>query len=728
MRKILAFLTTILFLFVSCAAAETADASLERVTLLVKQQIDIGDDYDDFYGESYQSEVGTFWSLNWSSEDGKSLYVSCTDGGRITDLYASDPNLDNYRYSSDFAPRFPEQNRQQLLASAEAFMRSVLDAREGFAFDEDAWNSGVAESDTIFLRGKLTLNGLPTETGFDISFRAADFSVRSYSRYDGYLRGYLLAGNAESFSVEPSIDADSAENLLKSKLSLALKYVTSSDDSNLAVLRYLPNGEGIWVVDAATGELIDRQQDDSIYYKGAETAAMDRDAGLSAANGVRLSEAERAGVDLMKDVFSADSLEMLLRNKPVLGITQDFSLESAYYFVRKDTGEIRATLTFQKKLDKAELMERYSASENDLYGYQSMTLSKHFELNAKTGALISFSTDHPYIYGTYDYTVDAESGRAIAEDFLRDVLPDVFSQTDLTNTTTRQSNDYYIPVADYQYTRMHNGIPYDADAIFVSVNTDDGTIDTLRYSWTEELSFQESDAVLPLKEATDAYKALFQAELFYATLSGQDADGDYVSRQALCYDLSAETALMGLDAVTGAPVSDVPQAETRLTYDDLDSCEYPEEIESLAAYGIGYEGGSILPEDALVYRDMLRLLISASSSATEDRSDAQLVLLAKSMHIPVPENVDLDATVSRTNFARTLIEMSGYGKAASLSDIFLCGFADADQIAPEDYGYIAIAQGMGIATADEEGLFHPAYAITREAAAVMFYHFLDRKI
>jgi hypothetical protein len=70
--------------------------------------------------------------------------------------------------------------------------------------------------------------------------------------------------------------------------------------------------------------------------------------------------------------------------------------------------------------------------------------------------------------------------------------------------------------------------------------------------------------------------------------------------------------------------------------------------------------------------------------------------------------------------------MAGHSEVAELRGIYRCGFADDEEIADGDYGYVAIAKGLGIVTGDPSGSFRPYEAVTRQEMAHMMFKYMSR--
>jgi len=68
----------------------------------------------------------------------------------------------------------------------------------------------------------------------------------------------------------------------------------------------------------------------------------------------------------------------------------------------------------------------------------------------------------------------------------------------------------------------------------------------------------------------------------------------------------------------------------------------------------------------------------------------------------------------------------GYGPVAQLEGIFTTKFSDDAAIPAAHYGYVALAQGLGMISGNPGGSFQPNAQATRAQAAVMLYLLMDR--
>jgi len=75
---------------------------------------------------------------------------------------------------------------------------------------------------------------------------------------------------------------------------------------------------------------------------------------------------------------------------------------------------------------------------------------------------------------------------------------------------------------------------------------------------------------------------------------------------------------------------------------------------------------------------------------------------------------------------KLILNAVGYGPVAQLEGIFRTKFADDVQIPASAYGYVALAQGLGMVEGDGANRFLPNESATRAQAAVMLCNLMTR--
>ncbi|MCI6569526.1 MAG: S-layer homology domain-containing protein [Dysosmobacter sp.] len=204
----------------------------------------------------------------------------------------------------------------------------------------------------------------------------------------------------------------------------------------------------------------------------------------------------------------------------------------------------------------------------------------------------------------------------------------------------------------------------------------------------------------------------------------------YLYKLVLGYRLERQDYLLGIDAKTGQPVRFRWTSEDQgITYDDLSGHWAGEKIGKLAKYGVGYTGGSFQPDKALTQLDLVALLASTEGylyDGTREGAADELYEYAISLGLLRREDRADGRVLTRTETVRCILDAVGYGPIARLEGIFRTKFIDDASIPRADYGYVALAQGLGVVSGDTAGRFRPNASATRAQAAAMLCNLMSR--
>lgn len=691
------------------AAQSTAEDQLAQVTTRVKATLGIGDSYDSFYGESVFNGANTYWSLNWSDKT-SSLMVEADADGKVMSYYYNAP--EEADASSGNLPAFPKTTRAQAQALAQAFLGRVLVTGERAAFDAA---DGAVRTGTTQHRfsGSILLNGLPGPIRFSITVRAGDGEVLRFHRGD--LNTKYLGGVP---SATPAANRDQAVQALRGTLSLGLEYVLD-ETGKTAVLRYLPQDNDQYYVDARTGALVNLT---GLYNEVAQKNGIASTAGggdgtiyntMEAA--AELSRVEQEGIAKLEGVRAKEDLDARVRALEGLGLT-GYTLSAASYRVDRETGQVTAQLEYVR---------------GDATGWR-----RTVTVDARTAALES-------LYGNAPYDEDRQAkltqdqAQARAEAFLTGLWGEQFAKTACYSSEALLSQAKYT----FTFAQRENGYFFPGNAISISVDALDGSICGLSRTFDETVAFDSPDGLITQEAALDAWFATYTNTLGYLAVPQAldpsrpeskpflDAGIGYLYALKLTYYLDRADRLSGIDAKTGTPVAANVQQDTGIAYSDMEGNWAQRQVEALADYGIGYYGGTFQPQKQLTQLDLVALLASAQGyrylPGEKDAADA-LYRFAYDMGLLTAAQRRDDALLSRAETVKLLLDAAGYGAVASLEGIFKCGFADEAEIPAAYYGYAAIAQGLGMVSGDAAGRFAPNRTATRLEAAVMLYNFMNR--
>lgn len=743
MKKRVLSLALALTLTMGCMAVPAFAAGgqseeLTKVTLAVKGQLGIGDEYEKFTGDCTDLGVLRYWQLSWSKEDGSSLNVTADNNGKILSYSSYVPDSGDTPVSSwdgnGFNPTFPAVGTSQVEAAAQAFLSKVVAAPESVKLEPVTLRlSGYRR--WVSVSGNILLNGVPTPMTVSLRLSLPDLTVSSYDRRDAW--NLVVLGNVPS--KQAAVSQATAREKLNSLLSMELRYVDGDDGA--ITLRYVPTTQGDWYVDAQTGEAVDLSKlpgSSRLFLGNSGGAEKDEmaDAAPEGAERPSLSPVEQATVDRMAGTLSPEELDAMLKKIAPLGLSKMTRAGASYYMgqqtakpltARAADGEqeeqITCRLTYSRDLTAAETAAGYSAGETDA----KPVLRKYVTVDARTGALLRVTTSSEYAKKDA-WTGDAA---ALARDFLSNQYPDYFSAC--VRKEEAENEGYYV--------RQVNEVPYYSNYLRAEACKVDGTIGSFSLEWDEDAQFPARSNIVDAKAALNTYAGCYETKLTYTAypekvdtkdpqwLTYAQHLGDVKYRWVLSYVNSGD-APQGVDAFTGKLLT-WDRGDAPLAYTDLSGCYGKKEIEALASYGVGFtRGDKFSPAKAVTQRDMLVLLLSAvgctyDADNMDQETEDSLYDTACAQGLLNRAQRDPGRAVTRMSFLKTMLAASVYGEAARLQGIYQTSFSDADTIPAADLGYAAIGQALGIVSG-ENGALNPNAALTRQDAAIMLYRFMGR--
>ena len=750
-RKILSLVLAALLLVGVAApafAAEDADQALMTVTAKVKATLGLDTElYTDFQGSSYEDVLlGKRWDLYWNG-DGISLSITADDNGKIYSYSAfrsvSDPAMAERGNGGRLSiPSLPQDKSVAAFEAAKTFLGKVLDAGvETIELSNDYRPS--LYQDTYHYYGTILLNGLDSPISCNISVRASDLTVLRFWRGDqnsGYLGGVPSAAT--------SVSEAQARRTLRATLDMNIKYILQ-DDGKTARVQYVPLYGDSYYVDGATGKLVNLTELRSQLWRSAATggsadkyAAFDAEAPMEEAqmnSAASLSQAEKEGAAILKEALSKEDLDAILKNAwPELGLNK-YTLASANYSIS------------QKKLeDGAERTpEDYDVTCRLTYGRQldNATVSKYVSVDAKTGELLSLRSSRSYRDEwpeTFPVSVPFNVAQSTVEAFLTSFAGDNYAKLGLFSTTNAKSENTWQHTFTFQHAA--NGYFYDGNTYTVSVDAADGSITAISGYFDEDVELVTPGKLISKTAAIETYEAALTLKYGYLevpvsiSLAGseimpllKEAGYSYVNSLKPGFVLTQpdNKHISAVDAETGEVISwdYTPSEERALTYDDLDAHWVKTAAEELAVFSVGFPGGSFKPDDALTQRDMIALLLSVEgywfdpATATKDEVDF-LYNRGYSYGLVTPETRNEDKIITRGELVKTLLDSAGYEKIAALPGIFRCDFSDVDAIAPDQLGYAALAQGLGMVKGGSDGAYAAGRTSTRAEAISILYQYM----
>lgn len=656
------------------AFAEETD-EMKEVLLSIKERISGTDDFKDFETVKREQNGEVTYSFLWQSpneDDESRIRATATSSGIITDYYC----MDGTSYYSD-TPRL----NQISVSEAATRTKNLV----------DKLNPKISDKLVIVTDG-VTQNLYQNSFTFELQryengIRVCDNngSVRVNSDATKIISFYLSYDENLTFPDAASVmTKEEAQKAYGEKIGMSLEYRADYDYKNKtisAVPVYIP-ADSKKYINALTGETEEFFYNDALTGGGGSLELSKNEAASDASGG--LSAAEETEFENIEGLKSKDELASLVKSNSYIGISDDMTL--IYYDTSKAYYEdiYKAALSF------------VNDSEED-YAYVYVTL------NMKTGELISF----------YKSRSDGKS----ASEKLSDEEIKKIKDKAVFDLAGEKANEYRYDEKSKKYIRYVSEIPFRSDSISVEV-AKNGEIDSYSISYTD-IEFPSVKGVISAETALNSLFSQVSYEYAYAKMNYKDTEAK------LIYML--DNSSVRLDAFTGKLLNDDTEYEKASFngYSDISGHYAEEKIETLAKFGIFFEGTECKPNEPVKQKDFIALLVSTFNSGSsvvlrECESYSSEYVRAKRENIIMPEEENPEEVITRESAAKYMIRAMGLEKVASIPNIYACPFADVVNFK----GQISILSGLKIVSGDGNGSFYPESVLTRADALVMIYNYL----
>lgn len=701
------------------ASESGLDSSLEKAILDVKAKITIPEDYTDFKYQSAADENSKVWTLTWTKKgiNQSSINVYVNSAGEIS-------NYSNYAYTfSDGSRRLPKVAYEDALKIAQEFIERM--------------SPGLLRNLKLQQNGNNAKSFFNTEYNF--SFNRLENGVTfpnnsvyvSVDQNSGKVIYYNKSWNEGLVFPVPEnlITMEEAQKAYQSELGLKLHYNYTYDSTNSA-MRIYPVYDAVYgynyYIDATTGKGF---KEDSPYYytMGKGSAEMATSDAYRQNSGTYLTPGEISAIDKLSGLLSQVLAEEKARSIGLLKLTDEYKVTGArlianYY----DNNEFTWSLDFEKS----------SADVKELYKNISISL------DAKTGEPINF-----YINGFYDGTTDPKveeaEAKAAVEEFLKELLPLKFSKTDYLPdeaSITFELSGEKPRSFTFNYVRMVNGIQFPGNNISVTYDAVNDRIISMQSNWFTN-RFPSLSKVISKEKAFDTLFGEVGLELIYVPEYDMPKDLSKImpvsmptpSGIRLAYALKSDVPST-IDANRGVILDYDGKAYVKpgaSEYKDIVGHYAENQIKVLGEYGISLGGDVFKPDESILQKDFLRVLVATMSyysTISANPTDTEIEELYQFM---IREKVILESekapesTVTREQAIRFIIRSIKYSEVAEIQGIFLNSFEDSEELSPDMGGYVAIAKGLGIING-HGGRFTPKGLLKRADAMIMIYNTLRR--
>lgn len=694
---------------------EPTPEMMEAMIKKVRPLITVPEDYKDFswdfrsgYGSSSPS-----WYFSWSGNDGE-ISVECDTDGRIFAYYV-------YDYNGERKTLLPAISPESLLPAVREFIAKT--APHYASLDLRLENTSTG---SIFYSHNYTYYFTRYENDIPVPQNTVSVSVNYITKEITSFSANIAFG-LDFKSDENLIGSDKAKEILSTAQDMVLSYRLKSeydDEGNLtsrkAYLVYTPTLSYV-SVDAQSGEVYtERNTWQEVPSKNMamggimmDSAAKEESSADREAADYQLSEEELAQLAVLETLISKDEAAKVIFDDDALYIPENAYLSDAH--LTKRNYDIRPLGKNGEKEEKYTWNLYFLTPGEERFGMNAV-------VDAHDGSLISFNSDLPYVYHYEQYkieipslTINDEKAEKIAADFIKRHQPEKFKSVVLSNKSFYApmkyiENDDGTSTAIYRasrinFVRQNENIDFDYNNFRIGVDYASGKITSYFYTWYDDVEFESpKDAV----SAKDALNALYENNGFgvnyeinrnYTYINGVRDSVNYKTVARAVYSSYAPdtTTIRALGGYLCTYNGDefVPDAFTG-KYSDIQNHWAKETIEKFAWIGYGPDGDKFSPNEKITGEDFISLC-----ETLRIYGDSEETAKAESL--------------SRMDAVKLIIDYLGYGKIASLKNVFITDFADNSDFKNEDIGYAAIARGFGLIEGDGEN-FRPYDTLTRAEA------------
>ncbi|BCJ94583.1 peptidase M4 [Anaerocolumna cellulosilytica] len=687
-------------------ATEATAEELEKIIKAVKGKISIPSDLTVF-NYNYNSDsytTGAMWDLSWSDEDStKVIYVTSDQNGNII-AYNNQDGLNVYA---------PKYLKTELKATADSYIKKVASDISGKLEYVSTISQGSYTGLYLYEYQRVE-NGIPMPD--NTITVGINYNTGKVMRYNA---NWLY--NAEIPNAETKITKSQAIEKIGKKVTMKLTYQNAySTDANgktkvKAYLVYVPDNSYV-AVDAKTGEVYTTQNE----WISVNTTAGEKSADTeSSGSSFGLSKEEITKLDEIKGLISKEkAIAAVTGNKSLLiddnlkSISAKLYKQDGYYKHGENT----------KYIWSISLNDPREIDENSKDTYRAFAYA---EVDAKTGNLISYRSSVRDYYNSntkewesvkVKYTID--QGQKLLEDFFKIQIPDIYKNTVFTSNDEayviglKEDNKEIYGGYSYNYDRVNEGVNYSYNGITGSVDGVTGKIYAFSYNWSDNVTFESPKGAMTPASAFNTYIAKEGFQLAYEINSiHKFSNKNTISTDD--YSVTNEIRLVYRTDISPAQISpftgkqldyegnEYVKSDSLYSYSDIGNSASAKNIKLLAELGIGFKGGEYKPAQPITAKELTDFFNEAG-------------IYFNSSKYTLSKNA---SSIKRVDASKFTIQVLGFESVAKLKDIYNVNLKDQSQIKEADLGYVALAQGLGLITANSETEFRPGDNLTRGEAA-----------
>ncbi len=693
------------------------DVTLEKAILIVKNNFDVPSGYADFSSTYNTYNDRQVWALRWNGTAERpgefAAEVNAINGDIVSMNYWKN---EDQLASGPSVPKITKAGAQEI--SYKLLSRLLGKRVEELSlipseFEIMPLNYGPFNYSFQYQR---LINGLPfLSNGVNVQVSSTDGHITSYN---------LNWNNVKAPEVQGVINVDQAQQAFAAAPFFKLQYWLPSSYRPLMVgqkqearLVYQLKGENGGAIDAFTGAPLQLKPGewlatDSLGSGGMGSAKEER--ANSVSDGVQvLTPQEQQEVEHTAELINRD--EAIAAVQRWIELPDNMTLRSAN--LGKDW----------RSLDKRIWSFDWSNITTDKEQGNPQYLSAR--VSATNGELVGFSMSNQQT-GKTDVKLDRTATQNLAEEFLKEVQPERFSQVVLDPETDLMAKTNPEPWNNeaFSYRRVVNGVDFPENGMIVNVDPVVGKVTNYELNWSD-YDLPSVSGILTKDMAVKSFLKVRPLTLTYVRIHYNGIPGDLrLVYLPIALDRSITSSNI-LDAKSGElldyqgkPLEKGPKP---YNFTDLDGVNGAPEIAALGQAGLfGDFGNTFKPQETMSLGSLLRAMYFSRFGLWGNTALTDTEIISKTKELGwLKEDLQPGAPVNRELLAKVLLRYIQLNKLAELKGIYQVSFQDTAQINPEALGYIAIASSTGILKVEGQVLA-PRETVSRAEAATSFFRAL----
>ncbi len=662
--------------------ADEDGKGLEQSITEVKNIITVPDDYSNFSSSSTERDTSSgkikVWRLDWKQKDGGDGSISASVG---EDGFLYEYNKYSENETSNSLAKVTKDNAQ---AVAEEFLKKAIPDYYGQLKIVDS-NLNISSTQDYDFVYQGFINEVP------VNFGNINIGVNKYTGEINYYNGENLDTKGIQYpSIDGVIEQAAAQKAYIEKIGVDLKYYSYYDYSQKKMkifAGYSMGGNGDNAIDAKTGQAVSLYRENHLYNIKDSVSGANADNSIAVMN-EKLTEEETAEVNNVADLITKEKAESILR--------ETFDIITSNMKVKNTS------------LNKRTMDNKYiwNISFDGAYG----------EVDAKSGEIISM---HCYTGdNTKTINISKTEGQNIAEDFLKKIASDKFSQTkyeDVKRSIFKIGVVQPEKTFSFNFMRQVNGIEFSSNSLQVEVDNASGKIAGYSNNWYDDISFPDVTKAMSKEAAFEKIKQLSNFTLQYAKL-----DKDKIG---LVYNFKDINENYIIDPVSGVRLDfsgEVYKTNKLPEYTDISGHWCEKAVKELLDNGYYLDGDKFNPDMSITQGDFLKYLYSTVKSSYNTDDEFYDMLIKNG--IIKNEKKSPNSPVTNADAAKFVIRYLGYDKIAVHSEIFNNPFNDT--IEEKNKGYAAICYSLNIIKGTN-GKFDESHNISNAEAATIIYNLIS---